>query len=457
MRKPTIAYLVIIFTLLGACIGLLSSKGVVLTFEPSISMDSATAIAIWAAVLTILFLVFSVLGLVNIDRKISELNKTKDEIAKTSLEMKELLSKLRTSTDEEKNKIVNQAQKELKKIINESAIRQNLFDSLGRIAALPDPDRKVQEYTDLLKTYPHMDGVNYAFIHVCRGDAYMALGKKDKALVEYEEAQRINPKEGISYLALGYFYVGQKDYAKSIEYFSKALEIQPESVANLMNIGNSYAAMGNNEEARKYFERALSINPEIAEVYYNKSIEYNGKKDPMSQEITLHYLDRCLELNPFFFKARINKAATFKDQGKYEQAIDEYTKVVTEGVVQDVVMSLVERGYDYRQIGLSSLALLSHQQAFFLDPHNLQNLVNLAICYFNLAFPHLAYEFTLQAYYEATIQNNHEFDNDLNNLLKGLYETFGRKSTIISPDTIEDYIKDRIRKKKEGYKETKES
>lgn len=443
MRKSTITYLVIIGLLLGIVIYLLSNKIIVINSGYSANIDSSSAIAIWAAVLTILFLVFSVLGLVNIDRKISELNKTKDEMNKTANDMQEQLIILKNSTDEERNKIVSQAQKELHKIINESAVRQNLFDALGRVSAILAPDKRVQGYTEILKQYPNISGVNYSFILVCRGDAYLTMGKDDKALTEYEEAQRRNPKEEISYLALGNYYVRHKDYAKSIEYFKKALKIRPESDSTLMNIGNSYAAQGNNDEAKKYFERALSINPDIAEVYYNKSIEYNGKKDPMSQEIKLHYLDHCLELNPLFFQARINIAGTLKDQGKYEQAIDEYTKVVTEGVSRDAVMSLIERGYDYRQLNLNALALLSHQQAFYLDPHNLQNLVNLAICCVNLVLPTLAYEFTLQAYYEATLQNNHEFDKDLHNLLKTLHDTSGSNS-IIGPDTIDEYIKGRM-------------
>ena len=137
MSKLHIIYIVIIAALLLALCCMWQSKVIFWQTTDAVHLEPGTAITIWAAVLTIVFLVFSIVGLINIDHRISELNKTKEEMQKTSLEMREQLTKLKTSTDEEREKIVKGAEAELKKIINESAIRQNLFDELGRVAADP--------------------------------------------------------------------------------------------------------------------------------------------------------------------------------------------------------------------------------------------------------------------------------------------------------------------------------
>lgn len=300
MKKLHIIYIAIIAVLLMALLYIWQSKVIFWQTADGIHLEPGTAITIWAAVLTIVFLVFSVVGLINIDHRLSELNKTKHEMQITSIEMREQLSKLKTSTAEEREKIIRSAEAELKKIINESTVRQNLFDELGRIAADPAPDKRAQGYAEILKIYPNLSGVNYGFIHVCRGDAFMHMHKYDKALMEYEEAVRSNPKEAGCYNALANYYVVQKDYPKSIEIFQKALELKPESDSLLMNIGNSYSAMGQHDKAKKYFEKALTYNPDIAEVYYNKSIEYNQKDDHMSVEMKMHYLDHCLELCDHF-------------------------------------------------------------------------------------------------------------------------------------------------------------
>lgn len=446
MGKLHVIYIAIISALLIALFCIWQSKVIFWQTTDAVSLEPGTAITIWAAVLTIVFLVFSVVGLINIDNRLSELKKTKEEMQDTSQEMREQLTKLKTSTGEEREKIVKGAEAELKKIINESAIRQNLFDELGRVAADPAPDKRVQGYAEILKIYPNLSGVNYGFIHVCRGDAFMQMHKYDKALVEYEAAIKQNPKDTGCYNALGNYYVQMKDYPKSIDCFLKALELSPESDSILMNIGNSYAAQGQHDEARKYFEKALTFNPDIADVYYNKSIEYNQKNDCMSIEMKMHYLDHCLELNPLFYRARLNKAATYKQMGENEKAIDEYTKVITEGVNHDYVMALVERGYNYRQMNQVAMALLSFQQAFFLDPHEIQNLCNLAICYSTLGAYDMAYELVLQGLYEVELQNNHQWENDLMQVLTTLYDKSVNKPAV-GPDNVKEYIYNRLSSK----------
>ena len=447
MRKLHFIYITIIVTLTLAALCLWQSKVVLWQTTDTMQLEPGTAITIWAAVLTIVFLVFSLLGLINIDHKIAELNKTKDEMQKTSIEMQERLSILRTSSSEEREKIVKSAETELNKIINESAVRQNLFDELGRIAADPAPDKRAQGYAEILKIYPNLSGVNYGFIHVCRGDAFMHMHKFDKALLEYEEAVNKNPKEAGCYNALGNYYVVQKDYPKSIEFFQKALELKPESDSLLMNIGTSYSAMGEYDEARKYFEKALTFNPDIAEVYYNKSIEYNQKDDPTSIEIKMHYLDHCLELNPIFYRARLNKAAVFKQMGENEKAIDEYSKVIGEGVNHDYVMALIERGYNYRQLSLNALALLNFEKAFALDPHNIQCLCNLAICYFNEFQFRKTYEICLHGLYEAEKQKCHEFDKDFMEFFKKACDVAIQNgmNPPVTPNGVKDYIAEKMK------------
>ena len=117
MRKLHIIYIAIIAVLLIAVFCIWQSKVIFWQTADAVHLEPGTAITIWAAVLTIVFLVFSIVGLINIDHRLSELNKTKDEMQKTSLEMREQLSKLKTSTDEEREKIVKGAEAELKKLI----------------------------------------------------------------------------------------------------------------------------------------------------------------------------------------------------------------------------------------------------------------------------------------------------------------------------------------------------
>ena len=88
MRKLHIIYIVIIAVLLIALFCIWQSKVIRWQTTDAVQLEPGTAITIWAAVLTIVFLVFTVVGLINIDYRLSELNKIKAEMQNTSLEMR---------------------------------------------------------------------------------------------------------------------------------------------------------------------------------------------------------------------------------------------------------------------------------------------------------------------------------------------------------------------------------
>lgn len=444
MSKVSKFYIIVIILLLAVVLCLLQARVVILQEVNAVKLEPSLAITIWAAVLTIVFLIFSLLGLINIDHKLSALDKTKSEMQETSIEMREQLINIKTSAAEERDKIIKGAEAELKKIIKESNVRQEVFDALGRIAADPSPDKQEKGYAEVLKLFPDLTGVNYALIHIRRGDSFLTMRNYEKALSEYEKAVELSPKDALCYRAIGYLYVQQKKYPQSINYYLKALELEPDNDITLMNIGTSYAAQGLHDEAKKYFDRALTVNPDIAEAYYNKSQEYVESKDPMKRELMRHYIDHCLELNPLFYKARIGKASSYKDQGKYDQAIDECNKVITEGSNDDYVWALIERGHNYLKLNLHSLALLSFQHAFFLDPNNVEILHNLAVAHLGLFELYRSYQYILQAYFEAERQNDHYFDEAMKGLLAFIYNNYPQKLPY-GPDNIKEYVAIRLK------------
>lgn len=78
-----------------------------------IDFSGVTTLTVWAAVLTIVFIVFSVIGLMNIDSRVKELNELKEDVSETNREMKENLSDLKTSAKDEREKIVSEAESQI--------------------------------------------------------------------------------------------------------------------------------------------------------------------------------------------------------------------------------------------------------------------------------------------------------------------------------------------------------
>ena len=385
------------------------------------------AITLWGTVTTIVFLVFSVLALWNIDQKMHELNEMKKNIGEKFNNIETKNREVMLEADKAQRDIVKKAEEQIKLILDKSTFRQNFYDSLTRIANLPDPGRQVQEYTHFLRTSSGIEGINYAYVYICRGDAYLLLSRADKALADYQMAAKLDTQTVAPFLALGNFYVNRKDYKKSIEMYEKGLQIDPQDDNLMMNIANSYSAMGEYAKADEYYDRALTFNPDLAMAYYNKARLAIEKKDDLWKEKSMTYLNHCIKIMPYFYESNINKASLLREDNKNEEAAEVLTKVIEATFRPEFIMAVLQRGIAYRLEGQMPQALNDFNTVLLYQPHNVQNLSNLAQTYYAMGVFNEASHFAALGLKEAEIQNRHDCDAEFSeviNRINALSQTF---------------------------------
>ena len=376
-------------------------------------IEPGDAITIWATVITIVFVVFSVLGIMNIDGKMKEIDERKAEFKEIEAKSEQLLSTLKASRTD----IMNIAQTEIKKIVNNSSTVQNYFQMFASVEANPAPDKRIAMYTDLIRNIPVIEGLDKAFPYIKRGTAYMQIGLFDKAKADFDFAlancSDIN-KSSV-YACLGNYYVMKKNYNKAAEYFEKALEINSDSAPLCSDLGNAYSALGEFDKAKQYYDRALAINPELAEIYYNKAKRiHDATPNPTDadNEQMIGYYNKCLSLNPHMYMANINKASILRSEGKDAEAAEVLNQIVAPMLPPDFIMGIEQRGIAYRLIGELPKALNDFNYVLFYEPHNIQNLSNLALV--NLQMNNLgnADYYARKGLQEADVQKNHSCDGD---------------------------------------------
>lgn len=110
--------------------------------KESISVSFSTTylswVSLWGTVTTIVFLVFSVLALWNIDQKIQELNEIKRSIGEKFNNIETTNREVMLEADKAQREIVKEAEEQIKRILDKSTYRQNFYDTLTRIANIPD-------------------------------------------------------------------------------------------------------------------------------------------------------------------------------------------------------------------------------------------------------------------------------------------------------------------------------
>ena len=404
----------------------------------SCRIDTVDAITIWAGVITIVFLVFSVMGLMNIDRKIDDVDSVKEKQEEKFQEIESRTSKILSSADAVKKEIVSKSEEQIKKIVNNSTVRVNFFDRLISILRDPMIDRQIMGFGDLLRETRNVEGIDLAYIYINRGHAYMALRKYKEAFADFEQAIDVchNENKSSAFASMASYFVQTGDFSMSVEYFKKALELNPQSAPLCMDLGNSLMKLGKTDEADTYFLRALSYNPEMAEVYYNKSIRYSRSSDMADREQCMAYLNKCIDINPNFILAYINKAALLREQNNNADARKLLDDVVSRIINKDFLMAVLQRGISSRLLGDYPMALNDFLFVLIYEPNNIQNLSNLAQVYM------LTLDFKKARFYaekgmnEANLQNYHDCDEELQGIYIGSSEIMGYSITEINLDDI---------------------
>ena len=104
-------------------------------------------------------------------------------------------------------------------------------------------------------------GRNLASTYYNRASEYSDKGDNDRAISDYNEAIRINPKYVKAYNSRGLAYRENGDYDRAISDSSEAIRIDPKYAKAYNGRGMAYMAYGDNDHAVSDFNEAIRLDP----------------------------------------------------------------------------------------------------------------------------------------------------------------------------------------------------
>src|SRR5437763_52903 len=107
-----------------------------------------------------------------------------------------------------------------------------------------------------------------------RGSAYAGLGDWDRALWNYEEALKINPRKTWALFGRGNIYAQKNEREKAIADYSEAIRLNPNVSEAWCNRGIMYAAEKKNDQALSDLNEAIRLNPKFAEAYARRAMGF---------------------------------------------------------------------------------------------------------------------------------------------------------------------------------------
>jgi protein O-mannosyl-transferase len=160
--------------------------------------------------------------------------------------------------------------------------------------ALTDEYKRYDEAADHCRKAIALDP-NDADLYYSLGNALLAGGKTDDAVVDYLKAIRINPAYVNAHYNLGNALAGLQKYKDAIASWIEVLRLQPGHPGATNNIGSAYSIMGKYEDAIQFYEKALSQNPNNLEVWCNIGLTY-GKMGNTQKAVNAY--EQALRIDP---------------------------------------------------------------------------------------------------------------------------------------------------------------
>ena len=223
------------------------------------------------------------------------------------------------------------------------------------------------DYVEALKHYDSaIDPRNPDALELYRRAAALdALGQTDRALGDYSEAIRLDPKDPLAFLGRGVLFAGrQRLYERALDDFDKVLVLAPNNVDGLMHRGDAYSQMGKFGPALADLDRAVALAPDNAEAYV-----YRGLVNSRRNENGLAMFDyrAGLALDPDNVDALVNLAAIYSTSGEQTLAIADLDAAIA--LKKDAPLAFYNRGYAHFANRQYDLAAADYSSAIALDPN----------------------------------------------------------------------------------------
>ena len=182
--------------------------------------------------------------------------------------------------------------------------------------------------------------------HSNLGRRLLQKGEYQEAMIEYQEALRINPRDVDTLVFLGNTLLNQGKADEAFSYYERALEINPDNPEAHVNLAVILANRGRTEEAIEHDRKALQLNPKLLGARLNLAV---GLVRIGRFEEALEHYRQALVINPNQPLTHINLAIALTALGKTNEASEQYIEAAT--AVNKHVDTLLQQGRVPEAIG----------------------------------------------------------------------------------------------------------
>lgn len=210
-----------------------------------------------------------------------------------------------------------------------------------------------------------------------RGISFAALGQGDRAMEDYNESIRIDPRNAAAWNNRGNALLNTNQPERAIADLDEAIRLQPRYAAAYNNRGNARVALNRRSEAMADFDEAIRINDQYPAALFNRGLLHAALGQ---HERAVADFDAALAIVPRTLAVVIARANAQAALGRRDKAIEDF-ELVSQLDARNVY-ALNALCWNRAVLGSHALALRECDAALRLAPDDPDVLDSRAYAYF---------------------------------------------------------------------------
>ena len=267
-------------------------------------------------------------------------------------------AKRRAALDAEKRRKDDQAAK-----LDAEKRRKDTEEAAKRQALLDAENRRKAEIAKKKTDEDASTRAQAALKHLEQGKSYAANGDHTRAIAEFDEAIRLDPKLTAAYWQRGISHASKGDHARAIADYEQAILLDPQLADAYYGRGFSKSMQGDHDGAIADYNQAIRLDPKLAAAYWQRGVSYAKKGD---QTRAMADYNEAIRLDPKLARAYWDRGNAYEFLNDYDRAIADYDEAIR--LQPQMSEAYYARGFSYSVKGDFARAIADYDAAIRLNP-----------------------------------------------------------------------------------------
>jgi len=234
------------------------------------------------------------------------------------------------------------------------------------------PEQRLESCTAVIKSGGQTpQGLVAAFNS--RGNAHLNSPNYDRAIDDYNEAIRLDPKYAIGFNNRGLAYQRKGQFDRAIEDYDQAIRLNPTYALAFANRANARRNKGRIDLAIADSNRAIGLNRSLAAGFFARADAYRDKSqwdfdaylaDGAYEDRAIADYDEGIRLSPSNATAFLNRGLLYTRRQKYDRAIQDFDEAIR--LDPNIAAAFSGRAFALRFVGQYERAIADYRKALTL-------------------------------------------------------------------------------------------